>query len=72
MALADPTITYLYRMDINEEGYLKLIWFKKSLPGARKVAFQKDTLLLLTMFNEVLQVKTKSDNTIEVIKLKEE
>ncbi len=28
IGLADPTVTYVYKFDINEEGYLKLIRFK--------------------------------------------
>ena len=37
VVVSDPTITYIYWLEIDEEGYLKLKWFKEVLPGAWKI-----------------------------------
>jgi len=69
IAVSDPSITYLYKLEVNEEGLLKLTREKQSLPGAKKLWFYKSTLFLITMTNEVLSVSTAGG--IKITKLKE-
>lgn len=56
VAVSDPVATYVYQLQIDDEGYLKLIRFKQVLPGARKVEFVKSKLLIFTFDNQVLEV----------------
>ena len=62
LVVSDPIVTYVYKTHIDEEGYLRLIRIKKSLPPARWIEVLKSSVFLIGFRNEVYKVNVYEES----------